>query len=73
MVSVIFENDRFNMGRLAVVVLNMPIAQQITPRKDIQLLKKNWVDACPQIKDMLINMISFICHPRELGSGEEGL
>ncbi len=67
MVSVIFENDRFKMVRLATEVLNMPIAQQITPRKEIQLLKKNWVDACPQIKDMLSNMISFIFHPRKIG------
>ena len=66
MVSVIFENDRFKMVRLAPEVLNMPIAQQITPRKEIQLLKKNWVDACPQIKDIPINMISFICHPRKI-------
>ena len=47
----------------AVEALVRPMKQQITPRKAIQLLKKNSVDNCPQTKEILSNKTNFIFHP----------
>ena len=73
MVSETFVKRTLNTCRMGVRALIKAMIQQITARKEIQLLKKNWVESCPQARATPSRTINIICTLIDIPVYKKGL